>query len=315
MPLPQFEMLENRLRKNLRHLRKWAQRENITCFRIYDADIPEFPLAVDVYEWNALHVSEYQRAHQLTDEEHAAWALGCTRVLTHVFEVPESAVFFKIRQPQKGSNQYEKTGFDAFEMAVQESGLRFLVNLGGYLDTGLFLDHRITRAMVKEISAGRHVLNLFAYTGSFSVYAAAGGAASTTTIDLSNTYLDWAVKNFELNGLMGPQHHFIRADVKSWLRNPGTKRFDLIVLDPPTFSNSKRMRDVLDVQRDHPEMINACLRLLNPGGVLFFSTNFRKFKLEEDQIRGAGSIRDISPKTIPPDFRNKKIHYCFRLEK
>lgn len=315
MPLPQFEMLENRLRKNLRHLRKWAQRENVTCFRVYDADIPEFPLSIDTYEGTALHVSEYQRAHRLTDEEYSAWALGCIRVLTAVFEIPESAVFFKLRQPQKGSNQYEKTGFDAFEMVAQESGLSFLVNLGGYLDTGLFLDHRTTRAMVREISEGRNVLNLFAYTGSFSVYAAAGGAASTTTIDLSNTYLDWAVKNFELNGLMGPKHHFIRADVKAWLQNPGAVRYDLVVLDPPTFSNSKRMRDILDIQRDHPMMINACLRLLNPGGILFFSTNFRKFKLEVSQIRSAAKILDISLKTIPPDFRNKKIHYCFRLEK
>lgn len=315
MPLPQFEMLENRLRKNLRHLRKWAQRENVTCFRAYDADIPEFPLSIDVYERTALHVAEYQRAHRLTEEEHLEWAAGCTRVLMAVFEMPESAIFFKIRQPQKGSSQYEKTGFDAFEMVVQESGLQFIVNLGGYLDTGLFLDHRITRAMVREISAGRHVLNLFAYTGSFSVYAAAGKAASTTTIDLSNTYLDWAVRNFELNGLMGQNHRFVRADVKEWLQNPGSMRYDLIVLDPPTFSNSKRMRDVLDTQRDHPMMINACLRLLNPGGVLFFSTNFRKFKLEEAQIRGAASVQDISHKTIPLDFRNKKIHYCFRLEK
>jgi len=315
MPLPRFEMFENRLRKNLRHLRKWAQRENVTCFRVYDADIPEFPLAVDVYEYQSLHVAEYHRAHRLSEEEYQIWAEGCADTLSTVFQVPRSAIFFKIRQQQKGSNQYEKTDSDGFEMVVQESGLRFLVNLGGYLDTGLFLDHRITRAMVREIAKDRRVLNLFAYTGSFSVYAAAGGAKTTTTIDLSNTYLDWAAKNFELNGLMGSQHHFIRADVKSWLHNSGKGRFDLIVLDPPTFSNSKRMRDVLDTQRDHPEMINACLRLLNPGGVLFFSTNFRKFKLEEDKIQGAGNIRDISIKTIPPDFRNKKIHYCYFIEK
>lgn len=315
MPLPRFEMFENRLRKNLRHLRKWAQRENVSCFRVYDADIPEFPLAVDVYEGRSLHVAEYQRAHRLSEEEYQIWAEGCADALSKVFNVHRSAIFFKIRQQQKGSNQYEKADSDGFEMVVQESGLRFLVNLGGYLDTGLFLDHRITRSMVREISKDRRVLNLFAYTGSFSVYAAAGGAKTTTTIDLSNTYLDWAVKNFELNGLMGSQHHFIRADVKSWLRNSGMGRFDLIVLDPPTFSNSKRMQDVLDTQRDHPEMINACLRLLNPGGVLFFSTNFRKFKLEEDKIRGAANIRDISTKTIPPDFRNKKIHYCYFFEK
>jgi len=315
MSLPRFEMFENRLRKNLRHLRKWAQRENVTCFRVYDADIPEFPLAVDVYEGQFLHVAEYQRAHRLSEEEYQIWAAGCADALSMVFQVPRSAIFFKIRQQQKGSNQYEKTDSDGFEMIVQESALRFLVNLGGYLDTGLFLDHRITRSMVREIAKDRQVMNLFAYTGSFSVYAAAGGAKTTTTIDLSNTYLDWAVKNFELNGLMGSQHHFIRADVKSWLHNSGKGRFDLIILDPPTFSNSKRMRDVLDTQRDHPEMINACLRLLNPGGVLFFSTNFRKFKLEEDKIRGAANIRDISTKTIPPDFRNKKIHYCYFIER
>jgi 23S rRNA (cytosine1962-C5)-methyltransferase len=315
MPISQFEMLENRLRKNLRHLRKWAQRAQVSCFRVYDADIPEFPLAVDFYEGVALHVSEYQRAHGRTAAEYAAWLEGCVEALTKVFDIGREAVFFKIRQPQKGKQQYEKTGSDEFELEVQEGGLRFLVNLSEYLDTGLFLDHRITRGLVREQSSGKAVLNLFAYTGSFSVYAAAGGAASVTTIDLSNTYLDWAKKNFVLNGLMAPQHFFIRADVLEWLRNAGTRRYDLIVLDPPTFSNSKRMSGVLDTQRDHPGLINDCLRLLNPGGVLFFSTNFRRFKLEEGQIRGASHIRDISLVTIPPDFRNKKIHYCFRLEK
>lgn len=307
-------MLENRLRKNYKHLRKWAQREEVTCFRIYDADIPEFPLAVDLYK-QALHVAEYQRNHSLSAAEYEAWLAGCVDALTRVFETPRDQIFFKIRQPQKGKNQYEKTGSGQFEMVVEEGGLKFLVNLSEYLDTGLFLDHRITRAMVRDQAKGKRVLNLFAYTGSFSVYAAAGGAIATTTVDLSNTYLDWAQQNFELNGLLGPQHAFIRADVKTWLREPHAQRYDLVVLDPPTFSNSKSMQDILDVQRDHPGLINGCLQRMRPGGLLYFSNNFRKFRLEAEKIQGAAAIRDITAATIPPDFRNQKIHHCFLIEK
>lgn len=315
MPLPDFSMLENRLRKNLKHLQKWARREKITCFRVYDADIPEFPLAVDQYG-GFLYVAEYKRKHPLDEAEYLQWQSGSIEVLAEVFGNSPDRIFFKSRAPQKGKQQYEKTAEVLQEFLVEEGGLQFLVNPGDYLDTGLFLDHRITRAMVRAMAEGKDVLNLFAYTGSFSVYAAAGGAKSTTTIDLSNTYLNWAKKNMALNGFSGRQHEFIRADVKAWLRDaPLEKAYDLVVLDPPTFSNSKRMKDdILDTQRDHSELINQCLRRMRPGGTLFFSTNYRHFQLDSEAI-SSSQIQDITTKTIPEDFRNKKIHYCFEIKK
>ncbi|MBK7408548.1 MAG: class I SAM-dependent methyltransferase [Saprospirales bacterium] len=313
MALPDFQMLSNRVRKMTRHLGKWARRSGVSCYRVYDADIPEFPLAIDRYE-NYLHVAEYKRNHPLTPEEYQLWKAGCREVLSEVLEIPPDHIFFKFREPQKGKSQYEKQGQQKHELIVHEGGHRFLVNLSDYLDTGLFLDHRITRRMVGERAAGKRMLNLFAYTGSFTVYAAANGAASTTTIDLSTTYLDWARRNLELNGYKGPSHKFIREDVKAWLNQPFSERYDLAVLDPPTFSNSKRMTDILDVQRDHVDLIQGVLRRMEPGGSLFFSTNLRSFKLDADQIRGA-QIRDISQQTIPEDFRNQRIHYCFELIK
>lgn len=315
MPLPDFSMLENRLRKNLKHLQKWARREKITCFRVYDADIPEFPLAVDQYG-GFLYVAEYKRKHPLSDAEYLEWQGLSLEVLARVFDIPADRIFLKSRAPQKGKQQYEKTAEVLQEFLVEEGGLHFLVNPGDYLDTGLFLDHRITRQLVRELAAGKDVLNLFAYTGSFSVYAAAGGALSTTTIDLSNTYLNWAKKNMALNGFGGKQHAFIRADVKAWLREtPLEEAFDLVVLDPPTFSNSKRMKDdVLDTQRDHSELINHCLERMRPGGTLFFSTNYRQFQLDTAAIQSS-DIKDITAQTIPEDFRNKKIHYCFKIKK
>ncbi|MCB0556850.1 MAG: class I SAM-dependent methyltransferase [Phaeodactylibacter sp.] len=311
MPIPDFTTFANRLRKMARHHGKWARRQGITCYRIYDADIPEFPLAIDRYE-GYLHVAEYKRRHTLSEEEHRLWRAGCRQVMQEVLELPPENIYFKIREPQRGSQQYEKYGEQQKEAVVQENGLQFIVNLSDYLDTGLFLDHRITRQMVREQAAKKRVLNLFAYTGSFTVYAAAGGAVATTTIDLSNTYLEWARRNMELNGFTGPQHEYIRADVKEWLLHPVREKFDIVVLDPPTFSNSKRMLDILDTQRDHPELINACLKRMNPGGLLFFSTNYRRFKLETEQI-DSRQIREITGLTIPNDFRNERIHYCWEI--
>lgn len=306
-------MLANRLRKMARHLDKWARRSGISCYRLYDADIPEFPLAIDRYE-GFLHVAEYKRQHSLTEEEYLLWRAGCRQVISEALGIPADNIFFKFRAPQKGKQQYEKFDQKKFETVVREGGLKFWVNLSDYLDTGLFLDHRITRAWVREQAAGKRVLNLFAYTGSFTVYAAAGGAASTTTIDLSNTYLDWARRNLSLNGLAAPQHRFVRDDVKNWLRQPVQEKYDLVILDPPTFSNSKSMPDVLDVQRDYPDLIRGLLRRMTPGGVMYFSTNLRSFKLEADLIEGA-QIRDLTRQSIPEDFRNQKIHYCFELKK
>lgn len=307
-------MFANRLRKMYRHTGKWARRQGVTCFRVYDADIPEFPIAVDVYE-DYLHVAEYQRNHPLTDEAFAHWRSGCREVLSEVFGIPSNRLFYKERQPQKGLQQYEKLGEQHQEVIVRENGLRFIINLSDYLDTGLFLDHRPTRQLVRELSRGKRLLNLFAYTGSFTVYAAAGGASATTTIDLSNTYLEWARRNLALNGFDDPRHRLVRADVKAWLQEEDSgDTFDLIVLDPPTFSNSKAMRDVLDTQRDHPELINGCLARLAPGGTLFFSTNFRRFRLDTDAIPDA-IVNDITAQTIPADFRNKRIHYCFEIRR
>ncbi len=304
-------MFSNRLRKMARHFDKWARRQGISCYRIYDGDIPEFPLAIDRYE-QYLHVAEYRRRHPLTEEEHRIWRAGCRLVMQEVLAIPAENIYFKMREQQKGIQQYEKYGDQQKEAVVMENGLQFAVNLSDYLDTGLFLDHRITRQMVRERAGGKRVLNLFAYTGSFSVYAAAGGAAATTTIDLSNTYLEWAKRNMALNGFAGPQHSFVRADVKEWLLGPGKEKFDIIVLDPPTFSNSSRMQDILDTQRDHPELINGCLKRLNAGGLLFFSTNYRRFRLEAEKIHST-LIRDITRLTIPPDFRNERIHYCWEI--
>lgn len=313
MPLPDLEMFANRLQKMSRHYGKWARRQGVTCYRIYDADIPEFPLAVDIYE-DCVHLAEYKRRHPLSDEEYRIWRSGCRQVVREVLGAEPAKIFFKERSRQRGRQQYERHDERQNEQIVRENGLRFIVNLSDYLDTGLFLDHRQTRQLVRETARGKRFLNLFAYTGSFTVYAAAGGAVSSITIDLSNTYLEWAQRNLRLNHLDGPQHQFVRDDVKQWLQEPVQEIFDLIVLDPPTFSNSKAMRDILDTQRDHPELINQCLARLSPGGTLFFSTNYRRFNLDEAAIQST-KIREISAQTIPPDFRNKKIHYCFEIAK
>lgn len=313
MSLPEFQDFENRLRKMQRHLGKWLRKNNITCYRLYDADIPEFPLAVDVYE-DYVHVAEYRRDHPLEEEEYQLWQRGCRQVLREFFDLPADHIIYKHRKPQKGAQQYEKRAEQHREIIAREGGLKFIVNLTDYLDTGLFLDHRPTRDVVRDMAKGKDVLNLFSYTSSFSVYAADGGAASTTSVDLSNTYLEWSQRNFEVNQLRGPQHRFIRADILAWLQKPVKELYDLVILDPPTFSNSKSMDGILDVQRDHVELINRTLARMRPGGTLFFSTNFRKFKLDAERVRSE-HIQDITSRTIPKDFRNERIHYCFRIEK
>lgn len=303
----------NRLQKMSKHYDKWARRQGISCYRVYDADLPDYPVAIDRYE-RYIHAAEYTRAHGMSPEEHRGWRAECRQVMAEVFGVSPLHIFFKTRERQSGTQQYEKVAERTEEHVVQEGGLKFWVNLSDYLDTGLFLDHRITRAMVRERSAGKAVLNLFAYTGSFTVYAAAGGAERTTSIDLSNTYLAWAERNLQLNELAGPQHEFVRADIKEWLRQEAAADYDLIVLDPPTFSNSKAMRNVLDVQQDHAYLINHCLRRLRPGGTIFFSTNYRKFELNAADIRSS-AIKNITAQTIPPDFANKKIHYAWEISR
>lgn len=308
-----LEPFANRLAKMHKHFGKWARRQGITCYRVYDNDIPGTPLAVDIYE-NIVHVAEYARDHGMEPEEHAAWLDGCIQVISEVLGVTSDLIYLKYRQRQKGLRQYERFSRLGSEYIVRENGLRFLIKPADYLDVGLFLDHRNTRQMVRQESEGKRVLNLFAYTGSFTVYAAAGGAAGTLTVDMSNTYLQWADRNLSINGFSDERHRLLQADVLAWLEQPPREQFDLIVLDPPTFSNSKRMDDTLDIQRDHVMLLNRALRFCAPGGTLYFSTNYRRFKLWEEEIR-ASAIQDISAKTVPEDFRNKKIHQCYRITK
>jgi 23S rRNA (cytosine1962-C5)-methyltransferase len=308
-----FEAFANRLTKVYRHIGKWARKQGITCYRVYDDDMPDFPLAIDVYE-NIAHVAEYARPHGMEPDQHADWLEGCLTVIGTVLDISPKLIYLKFRQRQTGLRQYERFSRAGAEYIVRENGLRFIINPSDYLDVGLFLDHRDTRQLVRSETAGKRVLNLFAYTGAFSVYAAAGGAASTLTVDMSNTYLQWADRNLALNGFAGPAHSLVQADVMQWLGQPLSEQFDLVVVDPPTFSNSKRMVNVFDIQRDHAWMLNRLLGLTVPGGTIFFSTNFRKFKLEADAIRTA-NIKDITKQTIPNDFTDQRIHHCFRLTK
>lgn len=306
-------IFSNRLRKNFRHWTKWAKRRGISCYRVYDRDVPEFPVALDIYE-NRAHLQEFDTNWQIEEAEYAAWVESLRNAASEVLELPHSAIVFKQRRRQRGLAQYEKTGAHGNDFVVSEGGHRFIVNLEEYLDTGLFLDHRNTRQMVQEKSAGKRFLNLFAYTGSFTVYAAAGGAVRSTTVDLSNTYQDWSKRNFELNGMDLERHELVRADVFAFLADEAKhgERYDLIVMDPPSFSNSKKMSGVLDVQRDHAALINQCLSLLTPQGELFFSTNLRSFKLDEAALRSP-DFKEISGQTVPEDFRNQKIHRCWTV--
>lgn len=304
----------NRLRKLARHLRKWPTKRGITCYRIYERDIPEVPLVVDRYE-DALHIAEFERPHERTPAEHADWLDLMVRTAAEALETPRELTFVKRRERQRGSAQYERVDDRAALRVVHEGGLKFQVNLSDYVDTGLFLDHRITRALVRDAAAGTNFLNLFAYTGSFTIYAAAGGAAQTTTVDLLPGHLEWAEENLRLNGLTGPTHRMIQGDAREYLASlRGAPQFDLAVVDPPTFSNSKRMDDDWDVQQDHAGLLSAALAHMRPGGVVFFSTNSRRFKFDEAALLGA-AWREISKLTVPEDFRNKRIHRCWRIVK
>jgi 23S rRNA (guanine2445-N2)-methyltransferase / 23S rRNA (guanine2069-N7)-methyltransferase len=342
-------MFANRLRKNLKRLEPWAEREHIDCFRVYDADMPEYAFAIDLYGRPERHVylQEYAPPKTVNQESARERRREALAVLPEVFAVPAALVHTRVRKPQKGAQQYEKQsaqhyknqGAQAYEHhgahryegpgtqqyenqdsvaerhAVQEGGLKFWVNFRDYLDTGLFLDHRLVRAIVRAWAPGTDFLNLFCYTGSATVYAAAGGARSTTGVDLSNTYLDWAHENLLLNGFDGDNHALYRDDCLHWLDEhaAGGPKFDLIYLDPPTFSNSKRMDGVLDVQRDHVGMIRKSMKLLRPGGRLLFSTNYTRFKLDAESLADL-RVEDLSAATIPKDFeRHARIHRCYSV--
>ncbi|HWS64997.1 MAG TPA: bifunctional 23S rRNA (guanine(2069)-N(7))-methyltransferase RlmK/23S rRNA (guanine(2445)-N(2))-methyltransferase RlmL [Steroidobacteraceae bacterium] len=312
---PGAQMFANRLRKNLKLLDAWALREQVECFRVYDADMPEYAFAIDLYgrEGRHAHVQEYAPPKTVNQESARERRREVLAVLPEVLAVPPQHVHSRVRKPQKGTAQYEKRESVAERHVVRENGLKFWVNFRDYLDTGLFLDHRIMRQMLREWARDTDFLNLFCYTGSATVYAAAGGARSTTSVDLSNTYLDWAHENLLLNGFGGAEHELFRADCLEWLESQSVwgPRFDLIFVDPPTFSNSKRMEGVLDVQRDHVGMIRRSLKLLRPGGRLVFSTNYTRFKLDTEALADL-AIEDITAKTIPRDFeRHADIHRCF----
>jgi 23S rRNA (cytosine1962-C5)-methyltransferase len=310
----------NRLARNVRHWRKWARRRELGAYRVYDRDQPEFPLAVDCYvpEDQGLglrvHLQEIDTGWQQDEAAHLAWFRAVRAAVVEVLELPSAAVSIKERRKRHGREQHLKTGVEGHPFVVREAGLRFEVNLEAYLDTGLFLDHRALRSLVRERAPGRRMLNLFAYTGSFTVYAAAGGAVESDTVDLSNTYIDWAARNFALNGLDERRHRLVRAEALAWLGIAGAegRRYDLIVLDPPAFSNSKAMTGSLDIQRDHATLIDATRALLAPDGELYFSTNLRSFRLAETLARDP-SVTDITARTLPEDFRDRRIHRAYRI--
>lgn len=304
--------LANRLLKNCAAILPWAEQEHITCFRIYDGDIPEYNLAIDLYEeW--IHVQEYAAPASVAPEKAAERLSLALQVIRQVFQTPRSRLFIKTRQKQKGSKQYQKKETSGGSLyVVHEGGCRFLVNFTDYLDTGLFLDHRLTRARLGQLAQGKTFLNLFGYTGSATVYAAMGGATATTTVDISETYLTRAHANLALNGFGGPLHQTIAADCLEWLRQ-SRDRFGLIFVDPPTFSNSRHRQQTFDIQRDHPLLLKLAMQRLAQGGVLIFSTNFRRFTLDES-LQADYRIQEISEETIPFDFqRDRRIHRCWEF--
>ncbi len=308
----------NRLAKLARHLRRWPTRRGITCYRLYDRDVPDVPLAVDRYE-DALVIAEYRRPHERTSAEHADWLDLMCKTASETLEVARDRVFLKRRETQSGPSQYNKLSHKSETLIAQEGGHEFIVNLTDYLDTGLFLDHRQTRAMVERDASGKRFLNLFAYTGAFTVYAAAGNAASTTTVDLSPNYIDWARDNLKQNNLNGPQHQFVTTDARDFVAAlPREPEFGLAVVDPPTFSNTKRTAsgrheiNDWDVQQHYAPLLEDLARRMSPGGVVYFSTNFRRFRFDKSELPSY-SCWEISKQTVPEDFRNKRIHRCWRL--
>ncbi|MBK1644887.1 23S rRNA (guanine(2445)-N(2))/(guanine(2069)-N(7))-methyltransferase [Thiocapsa imhoffii] len=311
-------MLANRLKKNLKALKRWCRDEGIDCFRVYDSDLPEYAFALDLYSgedgqrWG--HVQEYAAPTSIDPARAHFRRREALSVIPDVCDLPEPHLFFKIRRQQKGLSQYERLAETRRFHAVKEGGLRFLVNFEDYLDTGLFLDHRNIRHRIGAAAPGKHVLNLFAYTGSATVYAARGGAVTTTSVDLSRTYLEWARRNLALNDIPTAGHRLIQADCLKWLQTTtDAHRYDLILLDPPSFSASKRMRETLDIQRDHVALIRATMRLLAPDGLLIFSNNLRRFRLNVDALADL-EIEDISHATRPRDFaRNPRIHQCWLI--
>lgn len=319
---PGAQMFANRLAKNLKSLSAWVRDSNVSCYRLYDADMPEYAFAIDIYKsggerWAC--VQEYEAPDSIAEAGVRQRRAEALAALPAALTLDNEHIVYRRRRKQKEGEQYERLDERAQYHEVEEAGLRFLVNFHDYLDTGLFLDHRPTRALLRDLSQGKRFLNLFAYTASATVFAAAGGATSTTTVDMSNRYLDWAENNMKLNGFTGERHEFVRADCLEWLEHPWPRRadrlYDVAFIDPPTFSRSKRMQGNFSVQRDHVDLIGKTAALLAPGGVLVFANNFTKFRLDRDALAGF-AIEDWTAKSIPRDFaRNARVHQCFLLRK
>jgi len=309
--LSENSTLGNRLAKRYKHLKKWAKSTVTDAFRIYDRDIPEYPLAIDYYagRFNIQYFSKGADEGEEIPPEMTALTEDAIRSL---FGVEKADIFWKVRKVRSRLEQYEKIAGRHNYFSVFEHGQRFLINLTDYLDTGLFLDHRTTRQLAASLAGGRRVLNLFAYTGSFTVHCAAHGADLSTTVDMSNTYTDWTKDNFILNEMDLNSHQIIRDDCIKFLKEAKSAkvRYDLIILDPPTLSRSKKMEEMFDVQKDHIQLLNDCFALLAPDGEIIFSTNSRRFKLDEEALAGR-QIKDVTAKTLPQDFRDAKIHKCW----
>ncbi|MBI9101022.1 MAG: bifunctional 23S rRNA (guanine(2069)-N(7))-methyltransferase RlmK/23S rRNA (guanine(2445)-N(2))-methyltransferase RlmL [Spirochaetales bacterium] len=317
---PGAEMFANRLIKNLKQRRKWAKKSGVTSYRLYDADMPEYSAAVDLYEGTWAHVQEYAPPHGKVDPNKVLKRRKeMIDGLPAALGLPKKDIFFKTREKKRGSDQYSRLSEKGEKVIIREGGLNFLVNFTDYLDTGIFLDHRITRNLIRERAGGKTFLNLFAYTGSATVYAADGGAATTTTVDASGTYLGWAEENMGVNGFTKEadyrkKHRFIKADCLKWIEETKEK-WDLIFLDPPTFSNSKSREETFDIQTGHVKLLTTTLALLNPGGTLIFSNNYRKFRLDLSYFEN-WDFTELTEKTVPEDFtRRKSIHRCWEIKK
>jgi 23S rRNA (guanine2445-N2)-methyltransferase / 23S rRNA (guanine2069-N7)-methyltransferase len=305
-------MLYNRLKKNERQLKKYLK-TGVSNYRLYDADLPEYSFALDIYDNSYYYIQEYQAPKEIPLSKAAERLQQGIHAVSAFAGGKSENIFLKQRLKRSRGEQYEKLAEEKDEKIIHENSLKFSINLLDYMDTGIFLDHRETRKLIGGMSEGKRVLNLFCYTATASVYAAAGGALSTVSIDTSNTYLDWARKNFSLNGLEGSQHEFIRSDVEQFLKDCKDE-FDLIFIDPPTFSNSKSQNRRWDVQKDHPRILRLCASLLSKQGVIVFSNNFRKFQLDE-QLQKEFAIEEITEKTLPPDFKRRKIHRSWLIRK
>jgi 23S rRNA (guanine2445-N2)-methyltransferase / 23S rRNA (guanine2069-N7)-methyltransferase len=305
------QMFANRLQKNRKRLNKWLKKSGESCYRLYDADMPEYALAIDVYG-HQVHVQEYAAPKSIDPSKAQRRLMDALSAIPVAMDVRPEQIHYKQRERQSGKAQYRKQANSGDRFVVEEGGAKLWVNLKDYLDTGLFLDHRPVRRLLGEKANGKRFLNLFCYTATATVHAALGGASDSISVDLSNTYLDWARDNFTLNALDPSRHRVVRDDCLRWLETAGSE-FDLIFMDPPTFSNSKRMEGTLDIQRDHARLIELAMARLAPAGELIFSNNQQRFRLD-DEVASRYRVEEITAQTYDPDFtRRANLHHCFRI--